>query len=255
MRYFISLSYDGTNYSGWQTQPDAPTVQETIEKALTLVSRSPEPIAIVGAGRTDAGVHARGMVAHVDLPMDLEAARELIFRTDRYLPHDIALHSIRSVTDEAHARFSATSRTYRYYVTLRKDPFQESRMLRLHFPLDFDRMNVAAEQLLHFTDFTSFSKLHTDVKTNNCRVTEAYWRPGAEPGQWIFTPVCRGLRCRRRSQGSRSCWLVSSRTRPLSRGCRLSRRAVSGLSSSRTSLINSAGSSAHSGGGACAIYV
>jgi len=187
MRYFISLSYDGTNYSGWQTQPDAPTVQETIEKALTLVSRSPEPIAIVGAGRTDAGVHARGMVAHVDLPMDLEAARELIFRTDRYLPHDIALHSIRPVTDEAHARFSATSRTYRYYVTLRKDPFQESRMLRLHFPLDFDRMNVAAEQLLHFTDFTSFSKLHTDVKTNNCRVTEAYWRPGAEPGQWIFT--------------------------------------------------------------------
>ena len=187
MRYFISLSYDGTNYSGWQTQPDAPTVQETIEKALTLVSRSPEPIAIVGAGRTDAGVHARGMVAHVDLPMDLEAARELIFRTDRYLPHDIALHSIRPVTDEAHARFSATSRTYRYYVTLRKDPFQESRMLRLQFPLDFERMNVAAEQLLHFTDFTSFSKLHTDVKTNNCRVTEAYWHPGAEPSQWIFT--------------------------------------------------------------------
>ena len=177
MRYFISLSYDGTNYSGWPTQPDAPTVQETIEKALTLVSRSTFPIAIVGAGRTDAGVHARGMVAHVDLPMELEAARELLFRTDRYLPHDIALH----------ARFSATSRTYRYYVTLRKDPFQEARMLRLHFPLDFERMNVAAERLLHFTDFTSFSKLHTDVKTNNCRVTEAYWQPGVEEGQWIFT--------------------------------------------------------------------
>ncbi len=187
MRYFISLSYDGTNYSGWQTQPDAPTVQETIEKALTLVSRSTSPIAIVGAGRTDAGVHARGMVAHVDLPMELEAARELLFRTDRYLPHDIALHHLRPVKEEAHARFSATSRTYRYYVTLRKDPFQEARMLRLHFPLDFERMNVAAEQLLHFTDFTSFSKLHTDVKTNNCRVTEAYWQPGAEEGQWIFT--------------------------------------------------------------------
>jgi tRNA pseudouridine synthase A len=151
MRYFISLSYDGTNYSGWQTQPDAPTVQETIEKALTLVSRSPEPIAIVGAGRTDAGVHARGMVAHVDLPMDLEAARELIFRTDRYLPHDIALHSIRPVTEEAHARFSATSRTYRYYVTLRKDPFQESRMLRLHFPLDFraDECSCCRAPALH----------------------------------------------------------------------------------------------------------
>ena len=187
MRYFISLSYDGTNYSGWQTQPDAPTVQETIEKALTLVSRSTTPVAIVGAGRTDAGVHARGMVAHVDLPMELEAARELLFRTDRYLPHDIALHHLRPVKEEAHARFSAISRTYRYYVTLRKDPFQEARMLRLHFPLDFERMNVAAKQLLHFTDFTSFSKLHTDVKTNNCRVTEAYWQPGAEEGQWIFT--------------------------------------------------------------------
>ena len=175
MRYFITLSYDGTNYSGWQTQPDATTVQETIEQALTLVARSPEPIAILGAGRTDAGVHARGMVAHVDLPMPPAEARQLIYRTDRYLPHDIALYDIRPVREEAHARFSATSRTYRYYVTLRKDPFQEARMLRLYFPLDFDRMNEAAERLKDFTDFTSFSKLHTDVKTNNCRVTEAYW--------------------------------------------------------------------------------
>ena len=187
MRYFITLSYDGTNYSGWQTQPDATTVQETIEQALTLVARSPEPIAILGAGRTDAGVHARGMVAHVDLPMSPDEARQLIYRTDRYLPHDIALYDIRPVREEAHARFSATSRTYRYYVTLRKDPFQEARMLRLYFPLDFDRMNEAAERLKDFTDFTSFSKLHTDVKTNNCRVTEAYWQAGAEEGQWTFT--------------------------------------------------------------------
>ena len=187
MRYFITLSYDGTNYSGWQTQPDATTVQETIEQALTLVARSPEPIAILGAGRTDAGVHARGMVAHVDLPMSPDEARQLIYRTDRYLPHDIALYDIRPVREEAHARFSATSRTYRYYVTLRKDPFQEARMLRLYFPLDFDRMNEAAGRLKDFTDFTSFSKLHTDVKTNNCRVTEAYWQPGAHDGEWIFT--------------------------------------------------------------------
>ena len=187
MRYFITLSYDGTNYSGWQTQPDTTTVQETIEQALTLVARSPEPIAILGAGRTDAGVHARGMVAHVDLPMSPDEARQLIYRTDRYLPHDIALYDIRPVREEAHARFSATSRTYRYYVTLRKDPFQEARMLRLYFPLDFDRMNEAAERLKDFTDFTSFSKLHTDVKTNNWRVTEADWQAGAEEGQWIFT--------------------------------------------------------------------
>lgn len=187
MRYFIELSYNGGAYSGWQTQPDAPTVQETIEKALALILRSPTPVSIVGAGRTDAGVHARGMVAHVDLNLDLAQAEELLFRANRLLPNDIALHSIRSVTQEAHARFSARSRTYRYYVTLRKDPFLESLMLRLHFDLDFERMNEAASQLMNYRDFTSFSKLHTDVKTNNCVITEAYWRPGAEPGQWIFT--------------------------------------------------------------------
>lgn len=187
MRYFLTLSYDGTAYSGWQTQPDAPTVQETIEQALTLVARSATPIQIMGAGRTDAGVHARGMVAHLDLDLTPEEAEELRFRTDRYLPKDIALHSIVPVLDDAHARFSATSRTYRYYVTLRKDPFLESLMLRLHFPLDFEAMNAAAACLMDFTDFTSFSKLHTDVKTNNCRVMEAYWKPGAEEGQWVFT--------------------------------------------------------------------
>lgn len=187
MRYFITLLYDGAAYSGWQTQPDAPTVQETIECALTTVSRSTEPIAIVGAGRTDAGVHARGMVAHVDLDLDPEQAEELRFRTDRLLPHDIALRSIVPVRDEAHARFSATARTYRYYLTTAKNPFTQGQMLRMHFALDFDRMNEAARALLRYSDFTSFSKLHTDVKTNNCRVTEAYWQPGPQPGEWVFT--------------------------------------------------------------------
>ena len=148
MRYFLTLSYDGTAYSGWQTQPDARTVQETIEQALTLVSRSSTPVSIMGAGRTDAGVHARSMVAHVDLDLSPEEAEELRFRTDRYLPKDIALHSIDPVREDAHARFSAISRTYRYYVTLRKDPFLESLMLRLHFPLDFEVMNEAASHLL-----------------------------------------------------------------------------------------------------------
>ena len=187
MRYFINLLYKGTAYSGWQTQPDAPTVQETIERALTLVSRSPEPISIVGAGRTDAGVHARAMVAHVDLDLSPEEAEELRFRTDRYLPHDIALRSIVPVSEDAHARFSATARTYRYYLTTKKNPFAEEQMLRMHFNLDFERMNAAAAQLMAYNDFTSFSKLHTDVKTNNCRVTEAYWQPGAHDGEWIFT--------------------------------------------------------------------
>mgnify|MGYP000925514263 CR=1 FL=1 len=187
MRYFITLSYNGTNYSGWQTQPSAVTVQETIERALGIILRSPTPIPIVGAGRTDAGVHARAMVAHVDLPLELEEAKDLVFRADRFLPKDIALHCIRPVREEAHARFSATARTYRYYLTLRKNPFVENLMLRLHFPLDFEAMNEAAKRLLDCTDFTSFSKLHTDVKTNDCCITEAYWQRGAEEGTWIFT--------------------------------------------------------------------
>lgn len=187
MRYFITLSYDGTAYSGWQTQPSAVTVQETIEQALGTILRSPTPIPIVGAGRTDAGVHARGMVAHIDLPLELEEVRELVFRADRFLPKDIALHGVRAVREEAHARFSATYRTYRYYVTMRKNPFAEGRMLRLYFPMDFERMNEAAQRLMDYEDFTSFSKLHTDVKTNNCRVLEAYWQRGVEEGTWIFT--------------------------------------------------------------------
>ena len=148
MRYFITLSYNGTNYSGWQTQPSAVTVQETIERALGVILRSPTPIPIVGAGRTDAGVHARAMVAHVDLPLELEEAKDLVFRADRFLPKDIALHCIRPVREEAHARFSATARTYRYYLTLRKNPFVEDLMLRLHFPLDFGAMNEAANYTL-----------------------------------------------------------------------------------------------------------
>ena len=187
MRYFITLSYNGTNYSGWQTQPSDVTVQETIERALGVILRSPTPIPIVGAGRTDAGVHARAMVAHVDLPLELEEAKDLVFRADRFLPKDIALHSIHPVREEAHARFSATARTYRYYLTLRKNPFVEDLMLRLHFPLDFEAMNEAAKRLLNYTDFTSFSKLHTDVKTNDCCITEAYWQRGAEEGTWVFT--------------------------------------------------------------------
>ena len=245
MRYFLTLSYDGTVYSGWQTQPDARTVQETIEQALTLVSRSSTPVSIMGAGRTDAGVHARSMVAHVDLDLSPEEAEELRFRTDRYLPKDIALHSVVPVREDAHARFSAISRTYRYYVTLRKDPFLESLMLRLHFPLDFEAMNEAASHLMDYTDFTSFSKLHTDVKTNNCRVMEAFWKPGVSEGQWVFTITAdRFLRNMVRAivgtlfqvgrgklsvadfcqiiEASRACWLIRSSPCSLSRGGGLS---------------------------------
>ncbi|KGN68378.1 tRNA pseudouridine(38-40) synthase TruA [Porphyromonas sp. COT-239 OH1446] len=185
MRYFIYLSYNGTAYSGWQTQPNAPSVQETIERALSTILQ--QPTAILGAGRTDAGVHAREMVAHIDLPLDLEEARHLIFRADRLLPKDIALSRIVPVVPEAHARFSAVGRTYRYYVSREKMPFAQDLVLRMYFDLDIERMNEAASLLPHFTDFTSFSKLHTDVKTNICHVQEAYWRRDPETGMLVFT--------------------------------------------------------------------
>lgn len=184
MRYFLYLSYNGTAYSGWQTQPNAPTVQQTIEEGLGTILQHPCPI--LGAGRTDAGVHARLMVAHLDLELEPDAATRLIERLNRLLPQDIALHRIVPVKPEAHARFSASARTYRYYVTTHKDPFEYGLRLRLHHTLDLEAMNKAAELLYDFVDFTSFSKLHTDVKTNNCRVSYAHWDEVA-PGEYVFT--------------------------------------------------------------------
>lgn len=186
MRYFLYLSYNGAAYSGWQTQPNAPTVQQTIETALETILRQPCPI--LGAGRTDAGVHARLMVAHLDLSLPLEEAERLVERVNRLLPLDIALHRICPMRSDAHARFSALERTYRYYICMQKDPFEGNLQLRLYHSLDIAKMNEAAALLPSFTDFTSFSKLHTDVKTNNCRVRQAYWQPDPKrTGTYVFT--------------------------------------------------------------------
>ncbi len=184
MRYFIELSYDGTPFSGWQTQPNAPTVQETIEEALTRMLRI--PIAIVGAGRTDAGVHAHSMTAHADLSILPQEAAHLAHRLNGYLPPEIAIRQIYPVRDDAHARFDAQWRTYHYYITRRKDPFGRAYALRLHSDLDFEAMNRAAAHLLNYRDFTSFSKLHTDNKTNLCVVTEARWHWDEESEKGYF---------------------------------------------------------------------
>lgn len=183
MRYFIFLSFDGSAYCGWQIQPDAPSVQETLEKSLSLFLRT--DIHVTGAGRTDTGVHARMMVAHFDLeePADTEW---MTSKLNGILPPDIAVQRIISVPDSAHARFDAVSRTYRYYVTTRKDPFLRNYSWRLVNAPDFSLMNEAAKILLATTDFTSFSKLHTDTKTNNCHVTEAVWSESGD-GIWVFT--------------------------------------------------------------------
>lgn len=182
-RYFIYLSFDGTNYHGWQIQPNGASVQETLMKALSTFLR--REIEVVGAGRTDAGVHARLMVAHFDFDTELDG-EVVTDKLNRLLPPDIAVYGVRRVKPEAHARFDATSRTYKYYIHTRKDPFCRGYSWRIFQPLDFERMNEAAQTLFDYTDFTSFSKLHTDVKTNNCRIMLARWEQMGD-GEWVFT--------------------------------------------------------------------
>ena len=173
-RYFLYLSYDGTAYHGWQRQPNGISVQEQLEKALSLLAR--QEIAVTGAGRTDTGVHARLMVAHADMPFALTDTREWATRLNRVLPPDIAIARIVPVRPDAHSRFDALSRTYRYYIAGRKNPFTGAyRWVMNTDTLDIEAMNEAAGRLLLYTDFTSFSKLHTDVKTNNCRIAKAEW--------------------------------------------------------------------------------
>lgn len=182
-RYFIYLSFKGTAYCGWQSQPHSPSVQETLEKALSLFLR--QEIKVTGAGRTDAGVHARLMVAHFDLSEPADPAW-MIAKLNSILPQDIAVSNILPVQPDAHARFDAVARTYRYYVCIGKDPFSVDLCCRLYNDLDFALMNKAAALLLDNTDFTSFSKLHTDTRTNDCFVSKAEWTRTA-PGRWVFT--------------------------------------------------------------------
>lgn len=184
MRYFIYLQYDGTAYHGWQSQPNATSVQETIEKKLSLLLQ--RELFIVGAGRTDAGVHARLMVAHFEIidNGELIIDNSLVRRLNNILPKDISIINIVRVKDDAHARFSPISRTYRYYVTTRKDPFN-AYAYRIYWDLDMDLMNKAANKLFDYIDFTSFSRLHTDVKTNNCKIMEARWTEPS-PGEYVF---------------------------------------------------------------------
>ncbi|MBS7407719.1 MAG: tRNA pseudouridine(38-40) synthase TruA [Prevotellamassilia sp.] len=182
MRYFIYLSYDGRAYHGWQVQPNAESVQGVLNRALTTLLR--RPTEVTGAGRTDTGVNAALMVAHFDTEQPLDTLR-LTDKLCRILPPDIAVSRIVPVKEEAHARFTATSRTYHYHVYTEKNPFRRHYAVRLFFRPDFELMNRAAALLLQTEDFTSFSKLNTDVKTNICHVTRARWTE-TEPGLWRF---------------------------------------------------------------------
>ncbi len=172
MRYFIELSYKGTNYHGWQIQPDASSVQEEITKALATILQ--EKILLIGAGRTDAGVHASQMFAHVDTVKKL--TDDYVHKLNAILPNDIVIKSIKEVSDETHARFDAVSRTYEYRILLGRDPFLLDITWQLHQKnLQIEKMNEAANLLFEYEDFESFSKVKTDVNTFNCTIMKAVW--------------------------------------------------------------------------------
>lgn len=179
-RYFMHLAYNGLPFHGWQRQPNAVSVQQTIEEALATILRLPE-VAVTGAGRTDSGVSAARMVAHFDLPAHIEvtgdAEARILRGLNSLLAPDIVIYRIREVAPDAHARFDAISRSYRYFAHTVRSPFTGGMSWLAPANLDFEAMNQAAKILLTTEDFTSFSKLHTDTKTNICHVTHAAWRP------------------------------------------------------------------------------
>ena len=182
MRYFIIFSYDGTCYHGWQVQPKAATVQERLNDALSKLL--PTPTECVGAGRTDTGVHASKMVAHFDTEQSLDV-EQFAFRLNRILPEDIAVDGVKQVDDDLHARFSAILRTYHYFVYTKKNPYRRHYAHRLTFVPNYELMNQAAALLLDAEDFTSFSKLNNDQKTNICDVQHARWVQ-IEEDYWRF---------------------------------------------------------------------
>ena len=182
-RYFLYFSYNGTAYHGWQYQPNGISVQEVLTKSLCTILRT--EIELTGAGRTDTGVHARLMVAHFDYEGNFPTEFDLTAKLNSLLPIDIAVLKIVEVQTDAHARFDAISRKYEYHVVLQKSVFRIELASRLRNNLNFVAMNVAADTLKDFRDFTSFSKVHTDVKTNNCRISIAEWKQ--QDDEWVFT--------------------------------------------------------------------
>jgi tRNA pseudouridine38-40 synthase len=182
VRYFLEFSYNGKHYHGWQNQPNAITVQEVIENALSTLLRN--KVSIVGAGRTDTGVHAKQMFAHFDVDISLDI-NEMLFKLNSFLPADISIHDIVEVNAEAHTRFDAISRTYEYWIIQNKNPFLTDFSYFFKHSLDIEKMNDAAKVFFKYEDFQCFSKSKTDVKTYLCEIKEAEWK--IDNGKLIFT--------------------------------------------------------------------
>ena len=184
-RYFIKLAYKGSNYHGWQLQGNTSTIQLAINNALSTILS--EEINIIGCGRTDTGVHARNFYAHFNLEKEINKVdiQKLIFKLNSFLSRDIVILEIFAVHPEAHARFDAISRTYQYFISKNKDPFTQDISYHLFGDIDVELMNKGAKLLFDYSDFTSFSKSNTQVKTNICKITKAEWIENEN--QIIFT--------------------------------------------------------------------
>lgn len=188
-RYFLTLSYDGSDFNGWQVQDNTPnTVQQLLEEKISMLLK--ERISLTGCGRTDTGVNARNFVAHFDsLSATLAAEkRHLLYKINTVLPAGIAVHDLTPVKSNAHARFDAQQRVYHYFISRQKNPFRGRYCWFVFGDLDFDRMNAAAMKLCVHEDFTSFSKHHTQTKTNRCRISKAIWQKSGEY-EYRFTIV------------------------------------------------------------------
>lgn len=173
MRYFLRLAYDGTDFHGWQRQPNACSVQQSLEESLSVIFQ--KETLLTGAGRTDSGVHASCMFAHFDSEEIINDKKRFLASLNRLSGQAISIYEVMDVVPDAHARFDALSRTYKYFISLKKDPFRRKFSHRMDRMPDVDKMNEAAETLLGIDDFTSFAKLHTDNKTNICKLTKALW--------------------------------------------------------------------------------
>ena len=173
MRYFIEISYLGTGYHGWQIQPNAITIQEVLENCMSKILNS--KIKLIGAGRTDSGVHANQMFAHFDFNSKIINSNELIYKLNSFLPKKIVINNLIMVKNDAHARFDAISRSYEYHITNKKNPFQINKIYFFKNSLDLTKMNLCSDILLDYNDFKCFSKSKSDVKTYNCNILFAKW--------------------------------------------------------------------------------
>jgi tRNA pseudouridine38-40 synthase len=191
MRYFVWFSYDGTRYHGWQNQPNGVTVQSELERCMSVLLR--RGISVTGAGRTDAGVHARMMAAHFDTDEEIDT-QMLAKKLNGMLPQDISVDRVECVNDELHARFSAKARTYHYYIHTKKDPFLRHYSLETHYSLDFEHMNEGGRVLMEYSDFGAFCKAGSDVKTTICHVTRAEWVRTSDTSWYFVITANRFLR-------------------------------------------------------------